>query len=134
MLKKIIYDSINVFFITLFLSLTTISNAQAQGILKGQVTIGPLCPIQPCDLSKELIAQAYAAVKLVIYDEKKTTILMETGVSSDGAYTVELAPGRFVIVVYYGDDFAISKNLISDVAIKDGQTLVRDFNIDTGIR
>ena len=42
---------------------------QENGILRGKVTIGPLCPVEPCSLSTEQIAQVYQARKVIIYEQ-----------------------------------------------------------------
>ena len=63
------------------------------GRLSGIVTIGPNCPgpettTSPCSTPPS----AYAARKILVYNEAKTNLLFTVDIDSQGAYLIDLVP------------------------------------------
>ncbi len=104
---------------------------QEEGFLEGQVSIGPLCPVEPCNITSEQLEKIYDARKIFIYSDD--TLVKEIKLNKTGNYKVELNPGKYMVDI---DQFGIggSKDLPKEVKIESGKTIKLDINIDTGIR
>jgi hypothetical protein len=103
------------------------------GHLEGVATIGPLCPVEPCHISDEQRAAAYAARHLVITGEGPLPRVYEVPFSPDGHYRVALPEGRYRVgIAKNGIDR--SPDIPPTVAIKQGETVTLNFSVDTGIR
>jgi hypothetical protein len=110
------------------------SSVADHGRLSGIVTIGPNCPgpetsAGPCPAQPS----AYAARKILIYNEAKSEILFTVDIDSQGAYLIDLAPARYTVDLKpNGKDR--SNELPQVVDIKANTVTRVDVNIDTGIR
>ena len=99
-----------------------------RGMLTGSVTIGPLCPIEPCadggDVysSRELVLQQPDGVPLRVPLQPDGTF---EAVVPTGSYTVNLDTCE-----YLGCDEAFPVS----VDIREGETATLNIDIDTGIR
>ncbi len=103
------------------------------GSLEGVATIGPLCPVEPCHISDEQRAAAYAARNLVITGEGQSSKEYKVPFSLDGHYTVALPEGHYQVdIAKNGIDR--SPDVPKTVAIKHGETVTVNISIDTGIR
>ncbi len=104
------------------------------GILEGQVTIGPLVPVERIGVPTPTTPpEAYAARSLDIFQPDGATLVVNVKIDSDGTYRVELPPGTYVVkLASTGIDRGVS--LPQTVEIVSGQSLRLDFDIDTGIR
>jgi hypothetical protein len=103
------------------------------GRLSGAVTIGPNCPVQsetnPCPTQPS----AYAARKILIYTETKSTLLFTVDIDSQGLYVIDLVPAKYTVDLKpSGIDH--TSDLPKVVEIKANTITVLDVNIDTGIR
>ncbi len=117
---------------------------QEDAILRGKVTIGPLCPVSPCDVPPEQIAKVYGARKVIIYDQATQAKLAETNLSADGEYSFSLPPGSYIVDVSDGRGNALPLDLLhrtsigntapKEARLQAGKPVVVDFDIDTGIR
>jgi hypothetical protein len=103
----------------------------AKGFVEGEVTIGPLCPVEPCQLTYEQIDQAYSSRSVVIYAEDQRTILQQFPLTASGHYRAELAPGTYFVTIRPG---GIGDYPLQQVSISSGQTTTLDMDVDTGIR
>jgi len=104
-----------------------------KGTLAGVVTIGPNCPVEtttnPCPTSPD----AYAARKVLVYDSTHTNVLNTVDINSQGLYTIDLAPGAYVVdLKKVGVDR--SGNVPKPITITANTTTRVDISIDTGIR
>jgi hypothetical protein len=101
------------------------------GTLAGTVTIGPLCPVEPCTISHDQIVAAYAARPIRITTESGTFVGSVTA-DPDTGYSISLRPGTYVVDIQHpgigGSD------LPRRVTIQAGDTVRLDINVDTGIR
>jgi hypothetical protein len=107
---------------------------EEKGYLEGTVSIGPLCPVEPCHLTEDQRAAVYAARQLLIVRERAfTQTVYKTGFSPDGHYNVSLPPGTYeVMLAKNGVDR--SPDLPTQVSVSPGETVILNLSIDTGIR
>jgi len=102
------------------------------GTLTGKVSIGPLCPVEPCTVPHDRLVAAYAARPITISTpggNRVTTVIAdpETG------YTVSLKPGTYIVDIPH-QGIGGSPELPATVTIRSGEIVRLDISIDTGIR
>jgi hypothetical protein len=102
------------------------------GTLKGTVTIGPLCPVEPCSVPRDQVVAAYAARPLLI-TTKEGTFVQSVTADPDTGYSVSLRPGTYVVDIAQ-QGIGRSPDLPKTVTIRAGETVRLDIDIDTGIR
>jgi hypothetical protein len=106
--------------------------ATEEGALAGHVTIGPLCPLEPCHPSPEQLALAYSSRKVNILTLNRN-IVATVPIGPKGDYVVRLAPGNYIVdISHIGIDR--SSDVPNKVVIIGGQTTVLNISIDTGLR
>src|SRR5215470_7457193 len=67
------------------------------GILKGAVTIGPLCPAEvPGDQCKPK-PDLYTSHEIVILSESGNSVIATTALNADGSYQIELNAGSYLV-------------------------------------
>jgi hypothetical protein len=108
------------------------STGNATGTLTGNVTIGPLCPVEPCSVSRDQIVAAYAARPIMITTEGNILVGSVTA-DPDTGYSINLRPGSYVVDVRH-QGIGGSRDLPESVTIRAGETVRFDISIDTGIR
>lgn len=109
------------------------SGQPGEGGLEGRVTIGPLCPVEPCNATQETISAAYAARKVIVYDTDGATVVRTLSIDPDKGYRTTLPPGEYVIdIARTGIDR--SNDVPRQVTIRTGETVRVDITMDTGIR
>ena len=103
------------------------------GILEGNVTIGPICPVEqpgnPCPVPCEM----YQARKVLIYDSSGTKLIAEAAIDCNGHYWVELKSGGYTVDINR-DGFGHVSGVPEKIELKSGQTVELNIDIDTGIR
>jgi hypothetical protein len=103
------------------------------GRLSGLVTIGPNCPgpqqNNPCPTQPS----AYAARKILVYNEAKSTLLFTVDIDSQGAYVIDLAPAKYTIDLK-PNGIDKTSDLPKVVEIRANTVTQVDVSIDTGIR
>ena len=102
------------------------------GTLKGTVTIGPLCPVEPCSVPRDQVVAAYAARPLLIMT-KGGTFVQSVTADPDTGYSISLRPGTYVVDIAH-QGIGGSPDLPKTVTIRAGETVRLDIDIDTGIR
>jgi len=102
------------------------------GTLKGTVTIGPLCPVEPCSVPRDQVVAAYAARPLLI-TSKEGTFVQSVTADPDTGYSISLRPGTYVVDIAH-QGIGGSPDLPKTVTIRAGETVRLDIDIDTGIR
>jgi len=103
------------------------------GFLEGNVEIGPLCPVEPCNLTQDQIAQAYKARKIIVFTSDRSSIVATISLDPTGNYRIALNPGRYVVDINrIGIDS--SADVPKEIVIESGKTVRLDIRIDTGIR
>ena len=123
--------------VTLILSCTKQSMVTGNGVLKGKISIGPICsvetiPPQPGCLPTSDTYKAYATA---VWTTDKKTNLKTIIPNPDGTYQIDLPAGDYVL------DYATARtngvggsNLPTAFSIVDKDTLTLNVSIDTGIR
>ena len=102
------------------------------GTLTGNVSIGPLCPVEPCNVSPDRLAAAYAAwpITISLPDGNVVTTVVADPVTG---YSVPLPPGTYVVDIPH-QGVGGSRDLPKTVIIRSGETVRLDISVDTGIR
>ena len=103
------------------------------GQLEGVVTIGPLCPVEPCHISDEQYAAAYATRHLVITDLGASSRIYLVSFSPDGHYRIQLPEGQYLVELPK-NGIDRSPDVPKTVEIKRDEIVVFNVSIDTGIR
>jgi hypothetical protein len=102
------------------------------GTLTGKVSIGPLCPVEPCTIPHDRLVAAYAARPITISTPDGIVVTSVTADPESG-YTVALKPGMYVVAIPK-QGIGGSSELPATVTIRSGQTVRLDISIDTEIR
>jgi hypothetical protein len=102
------------------------------GTLTGNISIGPLCPVEPCTISHDNLVAAYAARPITISTPAGAVVAMVTADPETG-YVVSLKPGAYVVDIQH-QGVGGSRELPKTVTIRSGETVRLDISIDTGIR
>lgn len=107
--------------------------AKGDGILKGHVDIGPLCPgperaDMPCQTEPN-----YALTKILVYANNSTKVLQTLSLNSTGDYSVELAAGKYMVNYQTNYGMQLQHNSKS-VTVPAAKSVTLDFTIDTGMR
>lgn len=107
-------------------------NGQGNGTLTGTVSIGPLCPVEPCSIAPERLAAAYEARPLTVsaQDGKPVASVVADPVTG---YSVSLPPGIYIVDIPH-QGIGGSVELPKTVTIRSGETVRLDISVDTGIR
>jgi len=102
------------------------------GTLTGTVTIGPLCPVEPCTISPEQLAAVYEA-RTVIVRSPAGDRIAEQHPDPRAGYTIALRPGVYRVDIVPGG-MHVTPDLPKSVTVRPGETVRVDITIDTGIR
>ncbi len=132
-MRKIFFLTINTLILMLSVSCAPIDYSRdIYGYLEGQVTIGPICPVERPDNPCPVPPEAYAAREVIISQSKNIVARAKLNIF-DGKYWIALRPGRYTIdISRVGMDR--SAGLPKEIEILRGQTAHLDIEIDTGIR
>jgi hypothetical protein len=107
-------------------------NGAGTGTLTGNVSIGPLCPVEPCTVPQDRLVAAYAARPITLSTPAGTVVTTVTADPETG-YTVALKPGTYVVDIPH-QGIGGSPELPATMTIRSGETVRLDISIDTGIR
>ena len=106
---------------------------QDPGILEGEVTIGPIVPVERPGQTYEVPCEVYEARKIMVYDCNHDKVIKQVDIDCNGHYTVELEAGVYVVDINrIGIDS--SSEVPTKVEIAPGEIFRLDIGIDTGIR
>jgi hypothetical protein len=97
------------------------------------VTIGPNCPGPETDKPCPTPPSAYAARKILVYNEAKSALLFTVDIDSQGLYVIDLAPGKYTVDLK-PNGIDRTADLPKVVEIKANTVTRVDVSIDTGIR
>lgn len=121
----------NIAFLAFALLLFGCASQAQKGTLEGRITIGPLCPVEPCHLTQEQIDQAYTSRSIIIYASDRTTIIRQISIPAGGNYNISLNPGTYFVTIHPG---GIGDYPFQEIIVSSNQTTRLDLNVDTGIR
>ncbi len=120
--------------ILLLLLLPACDGDAGEGVLTGQVSIGPLSPVvRPGDTPEPVPPEVYAARKVLVYDARGSKLVREVSLQADGRYRVSLPAGSYTVDINYGG-IDHSPDVPRGIVIVAGETFTLDIDIDTGIR
>lgn len=100
--------------------------------LYGKITIGPLCPVEPCNRAFD-----YGGVRVNVYDAAGKNMVAKVSAGSDGYYGIKLGQGSYLVNVTdeAGNSFGMpSLDYTQQISIEKGHVVEMNFDIDTGIR
>ena len=103
------------------------------GKLAGEVTIGPIVPVERPGTQYEVPCEVYQARQVMVYDQDHAELIRQVDIDCAGLYQVDLAPGFYVIDINHAG-IDTSSEVPHEVVIKSGETTQLDIDIDTGIR
>jgi hypothetical protein len=125
---------LTILLITLNLMLTTCYTAPAEkGVLEGNVTIGPLQPVEQPGEKPPIPCEVYEARKIMVYNKNGKNLIRQVDIDCDGHYRVDLKPATYTIDINRtGIDH--SSQVPRQIEIIAGEVVSLDISIDTGIR
>ena len=107
--------------------------AGPRSVIKGEVTVGPICPVERLDSPCPVPAEAYTSREVILYAADGTTVVQRMHFNADGAYQFVVPAGNYVLDTPR-QGIGGSKDLPKNLTVKSGETINFDFSIDTGIR
>ena len=122
---------------TVFCSCTKQTIVSGTGVLKGKISIGPICPVETVPPQPQCLPtiQTYKTWATAVWTLDKKTKIATLDPNLDGTYQLSLPSGYYII------DFDVARsnsvggsNLPSTISISDKDTTSLDITIDTGIR
>jgi hypothetical protein len=130
-------------FLSLLVVVTFISSCTKQsintgyGVLKGKISIGPICPVETTPPLPQCLPtrETFNTYSTAVWTTDKKTNVRTIFPDLDGTYLIQLPAGNYIV------DFATARtngaggsNLPSSISISDKDTTTLDVSIDTGIR
>ena len=107
------------------------------GSLDLKVTIGPLCPLEPCNKTTDDIRKVYEAYAFTVKDTKTGKLVLEKSLSYNGTNGVlkstDILVGEYELDVAPSSIFT-KRNFPQTFIIEKGKTTQLEVLIDTGIR
>ncbi|MDP2676638.1 MAG: hypothetical protein Q8O83_03060 [bacterium] len=104
------------------------------GTVSGKVSIGPLCPVEPCPGT---MPDVYSSRQLIFTPQgggRPVDLPFYAKLSSDGSYSIELPESNYSVTLskcdYLGCAYALPKNIF----VKANENMELNIDIDTGIR
>ncbi len=108
-----------------------------KGILAGNVTVGPLSPVERVDVTPTAPPpEVFTSRSLIVYEADSVTKVADVPIEAagfHGIYSVSLSPGTYVLDVPR-QGIGHASPLPKRVTIEAGKTTTVDVDIDTGIR
>lgn len=114
-----------------------IRQSSSPGILKGKVSIGPLCPVETIPPRPECLptAETYKNWQTAVWNTSKTKKISNINPGLDGNFELSLPAGDYKIDFETPRTNSIGgNNLPLDITIKRNETSTQYITIDTGIR
>lgn len=110
---------------------------QTRGILHGKVIIGPMRPgpVRVDDQTQKIDPKLFSSMKVAISRPDSKEKSREVSIDSNGYYSVELDPGKYIVdVVPHKYGIHPKSQPLQEVVIEAGKTTPLNLVIDTGIR
>ncbi len=100
-----------------------------QGTISGKVTIGPLCPVEPCpDPDPEI----YTSRQLVLQPSFGNPIYVQ--LNPDGSFQATVNAGTYTVNLTNCTFLGCKHSLPKTVTVAPNETTTINIDIDTGIR
>ena len=100
------------------------------GLLKGKVTIGPLCPVEPCPVT---IPNPYTS-RTIILQKQTGEFLPPIILQEDGSFETEIGVSTYTLSLSECSFLGCNYSLPKTVIIEADKTTEVGIDIDTGIR
>ena len=100
------------------------------GVLKGKVTIGPLCPVEPCPVT---VPNPYLS-RMIILQKQTGETFPSVVLQEDGSFEVKIGAGAYLLDLSDCDFMGCRYSLPKNVIIEENKTTEVNLDIDTGIR
>lgn len=110
----------------------TLSGKPSQGqlgTLSGRVSIGPLCPVEPCPGP---VPDVYSSRKLVLQPFLGSPVYVN--LNSEGTFQASVPAGTYSVDLSDCTFLGCPMSLPQTTTVKPGETTVLQIDIDTGIR
>jgi hypothetical protein len=122
--------------ISFFLSCTVQNGTGMTGVLKGKITIGPLCPVEtiPPDPACSLTLQTYKTWATAVWKLDKKNKLATLSPTIDGNYLIPIPAGDYIIDFDTIQTYKAGSDLPARITVLPNDTTVFNISIDTGIR
>lgn len=112
---------------------TVVSESGKTATLQGQMSIGPICPVErqgePCNPTAEM----YAARKISVFSSNGKTLIATITPDKEGKFKITLPEGKYVLSMRQSGVGSIS-GLPATVTIKSTAPVTLSIDVDTGIR
>lgn len=131
------YLVLSAILIIILFSCTEQNAIVGSGVLKGKISIGPLCPVEriPPDPACLPTMDTYKAWAIAVWTANKKSKLATLDPKLDGTYQIVLPSGNYSIDFDVAHTNTIgSNNLPTIISIANMDTTIFNINIDTGIR
>jgi len=110
-----------------------VSTSGKTGVIEGQMSIGPVCPVeregQPCKATAEM----YAARKISVLSLDGKTLVATITPDAEGKFRLKLPEGKYVLRTTQSGIGSIS-GLPATINIKANSPVILSIDVDTGIR
>lgn len=105
------------------------------GILRGEMSIGPICPVERVDNPCTPTPEMYAARKVFVYksSDKKNLVATLTP-DADGKFSTTLPVGTYYLDMMHQQGPGGISGVPATIKILDGKTVELSISVDTGIR
>ena len=107
------------------------------GSLDIKVTIGPLCPTEPCNRPADDIRQVYETYSFTVTDTKTNKQVLEKQLTYNGTNGImkstNLAVGEYELNIK-PETFFTKRGFPKTIKIEKDKTTTMEIDIDTGIR
>lgn len=112
---------------------STITTGSSQGTLKGQMTIGPVCPVENKDNPCKPTPEMYAAAKVFVYKMDKKTLVKTIIPDATGRFSVSLPADDYFIDMTH-QRIGGTTGVPVTITIAPGQSVTLNLRVDTGLR
>jgi len=99
------------------------------GIVSGKVSIGPLCPVEPC---LGPVPDVYSSRYIVLQPDAGEPTRVK--LSPNGTFEAQVKPGTYNVNITDCTFLGCSRALPTTVTVKANETIYIQIDIDTGIR
>jgi hypothetical protein len=99
-----------------------------KGTVKGKITVGPLCPVEPCQDPPDVLSARSVVFERAGHDDVAVRL------ATDGRYSVDLEPGTYTLTLDECRWVGCAHVLPREVTVVEDETAIVDVDIDTGIR
>lgn len=107
---------------------------KGKGIIEGQITIGPICPVERIDNPCKPTPEMFAARKIFIYASDKKTLIAVIVPDSEGKFFLSLAEGNYYADTERRPGIGSVSGLPMTIKIEKDKITRLNIGIDTGIR